>query len=425
MKKTTSKQTNQLLASSTTNLLLASVSLSMEEVDKTISALKKHPERDAEIIDVLYKHLLISKKITKMNELEESIKTRVEEWSLKYGTLSMSQYAFLSKVYGIAVGELMKTQINPKLLYDLLSCFVIGQEDYKRKLAIAFNIHLMKNNAKSQYEDLPKSSLLVCGPSGSGKTFAVQTLSKFFHKPVVIINCNSVVPVGIVGTTIPNHFTSLLVKGHSPKDLEECLVILDEFDKILQSPLYNLALQNELLCLCDDCGEIKCRVDFNYNSEVVSIPTKNMMFVFTGVFDGIKKIKKGNSLGFGHHKVESDSCHLGPTDLVEYGVKPEIVGRIQNYTMLDSLTIDDFLNVLNAPLESPIIDYQNYFKQQGVKLDVKDEAKRYMAELAYNRKLGVRGLKGLLNEILSEAMFSLSSDNVEISCDYINEHINQ
>ncbi|MCR5549696.1 MAG: AAA family ATPase [Bacteroidales bacterium] len=422
------KQSNQSAKPSTnttTELLMASVFLSLEDIDKTFHLLEEHPEKESAISAKLLQQMFIYKELTEASEIKKQVKNRLAEWSEKYGEPTISQYTYIGKAYGIPIDEMMDRHIDPKGIMDLLNCYVVGQDDYKRKLSVAFHIHLMKNSPAGRNLDLPKSSLLVCGPSGSGKTYAAQTLAKNFNKPVVSINCNSIVPVGIVGTTIPDHFTSQLVRGHSPKEMEECIVLLDEFDKILQNPEFREPLQNEILSLTDDYGEIKCRVNFMNNSEFVSIPTRNMMFIYTGVFDGINKIKTGDSIGYCQRNDTADPGQLKAADLLAYGVKPELVGRIRNFSMLEQLTVNDLLNVLNTSLESPFQEYQNYFRVQGNKLTVTDDAKQALAEIASERKLGVRGMKNLLHELLTEEMFHLPAGKpLSITYDFITNHIN-
>lgn len=423
MKKSFQEQPNLLAASETSNLLMASVFLSMEDIEKTLNMLNKHPEKQPVISVKLRQQLSLYKELTDISNIKKQVKARIEEWSLKYGDLDMTQYAYVSKTFGITISDLFSKQISPRDIYDLLNCYVSGQDKYKRKLSVAFSLHLLKNSPSAQDTDLPKSSLLVCGPSGSGKTYAVQTLAKNFNKPVVIIHCNSLVPSGIVGSTIPNHFTALLVKGYTPKELEESLVLLDEVDKPLQNPEFCEALQNEFLSLSDDQGEIKCKVTFDNNSEYVSIPTKSMMFVYTGVFDGIFKLKTADGIGFCHQNRKDNPTELEADDLLAYGMKRELVGRIQSFTTVEHLTLEEMLNVLNAPLESPLLEYLNYFRLSGVNLIVTEEAKQYLAEIAVNRKLGVRGLKSILNELLNEEMFSWSGGRIEITRNYIDNHI--
>lgn len=409
------------LSASSSELLFASVFLSVDNIKKTLSIWDAHPEKKSIVSVKLFQQLAIYKEITGNSEIIDKVKKRITEWRTHFGEPSMSQFAFLGKTFGIPMGDLLQGKTQPKDICDFLKCYVVGQDDYVRKLSTSFSIHLLKNSVRAKNLDLPKNSLLVCGPSGSGKTFAVQTLAKCFNMPMVTIHANTIVPVGIVGTTIPDYFTSMLSQGYKPKELEASLVFIDELDKTIQSPLYYEALQNEILSLCDDKGEIECKLGPN-DKEMVKIPTKNMMFVYTGVFDGIEKILEGGGLGFSqchenakHHKLELQ-------DIVAFGLKPELVGRIQNITMIGRLTANDMLNILNSPLESPFLDYQNYFRLLGAEFTISEDAKMYLSEMAVERKLGARGLKSMLNDLLADEMFDFSGRNIEINADFLRQH---
>lgn len=431
MKDIETAQTTNNSVRQANDLLFASLFLGMDEVVKTNNTLKTRPELSPKIEKILGKMMADEMPRFKWAKNQEELKKvaldRIGEWTEAIGPLEVEQYAALSKYWGIPLNAVIKDKITPAMIYDLLNCFVIGQEDYKRQLATSFYLYLMKNDDNSQLLDLPKSSLFVCGHSGSGKTYAIQTLARHFGIPFIIVHCNTLVEEGIVGSRVSDYFTSAYIdcKGtnedEKKKLLSQAIVCFDEFDK-----LNSEAIHNEILSCIDDDGEIRFRSGFYHSSDQLTVPTKNMMFVFTGVFQGMDKIRAGECIGFRDGtKTGQPMGKLNSSDLLKFGIKPEIVGRIQNYTTVEPLSVNDLFEVLNSSMDSPLNCFRNYFHVNDIDIVVSDEAKMLLAQMAFEKQLGVRGIKGLLTTILSEEMFRLdASMGLEIDCEYIEQHIN-
>lgn len=271
---------------------------------------------------------------------------------------------------------------------------------------------------------LPKCNLLVCGPSGSGKTYGMQVLSKLFRLPFLIIHCNSLVQEGIIGPSLSESFTSLALEGWSSKELERSVICFDEFDKLFEKTTegnsagyFNARIINELLNIIDDKGEIEFKFGYDPTAKRQKISNEKMMFVFTGVFNGMRKLndeetdKIARPIGFNKMvtKIVSPAKRslITPDDLVKFGINPEIVGRIQNYTYVDALTEDDMVRLFDLGVNSPFAEFEEYFKYSGIEAVITDDGKRALAKISIENNLGVRGLKSLLQQALMEDMFDL------------------
>lgn len=418
------------------DLLFASLFLGMDKVMETRHTLTTRPELSSEIEKVLGKMMADEmprfKWSRNRDELKKAALNRITEWNESIGPLEVEQYAALSKYWDIPLCDTIKDKITPTMIYDLLDCFVIGQDDYKRQLAISFYLYLLKNDENSRLLDFPGCNLLVCGPSGSGKTFGIQTLARHFDIPLILVHCNTLVEEGIVGTRISDYFTSAFIDCKVEDDeeklkmLSRAVVCFDEFDKLFESGYCSESVLNEILSCIDDNGEMRFRKGFYHSTDQVTVSTKNMMFVFTGVFQGLDKIRSGESMGFRNGtKAGRPMAKIGSDDLLKFGVKTEIVGRIHNCTTVEPLSVSDLFNVLNSSMDSPLNSFRNYFHVNDIEAVVSDEAKMLLAQMAHDKQLGVRGIKGLLTSILSEEMFRLdAAKELEINREYIEQHIN-
>jgi len=424
---------NVTAAEQASDLLFASLFMDMELVKQTSHTLQDRPERTKRILEVLnsmmkermpkFKHDLGKNEALQQQALKDLAMTRVNEWVSAIGNPSMRQYAALSRYWNIPVGDLIK-EVTPKEIYELLDWFVVGQEDYKRKLATSYHVYRMKCDQSKGNFSLPRNNLLVCGPSGSGKTYGIQVLARQFGSISITVDCSTLVPQGIVGTNISDYFTRayMNLEGLSEREKKEkiknALVLFDEFDKTPKESIIN-----EFLSLIDDNGRISFRESFNSNSDYITLPTNKMMFVFTGVFDGLDAVRSGNGIGF-HDREAGAKKAISSLDLIRYGIKPEIVGRIHSCTTVEQLTVNDLYELLNAKMESPLNEYLNYFYLNDIKVTVTDEAKMLLAQKANSMGLGVRGLKSMISTILEKEMFELHPDqSLAVDEEYIKQHI--
>ena len=435
-------------------LLFADFSVSPDKAQLIINDMEKNPHKVPQYSQLLMQNLSKQYETIKEKSLEElrvMTKERAEEWTRQVGPVTTQEYVTMSKQWDIPIDGIIKEKITPELIKDMLDYFVIGQEDYKINLSVAFFTYLMHGRQAGMF--LPKSNLLVCGPSGSGKTYGMQILTKLFHVPFVIIHCNSLVQEGIVGPGLTDGFTSLYTQGWLEEEVERAVVCFDEFDKLFEKPkeggdsgAYNARIVNEMLNIIDDKGEVEFPKFFDKKeSNRIKLPTRRMMFVFTGVFDGLRKDeedekeyglpKNRRRIGFrASEEPQEEEPELAidkvPTldDFVEFGVKPEIMGRIQNYVFLDELSEDEMVALFDMGTCSPFNEFEQYFSSNGIDTILTDEGKHTLAKLACERGLGVRGLKSLLQQVLMEDMYDLDvgEDNIlKVTKEYIIDNLNK
>ena len=430
-------------------LLFVSFNVSPSKALTYINDMEKSPEKTARYTQVLTKGLVkLHESFSKMTHevLEAKAVLRTEEWNRVMGSVSIQEVVTMSMQWDISVNLLLnklKKSITPEVIKEMLDVFVMGQEDYKIKLSVAFFTYLM--HLKRAGMLLPKSNLLVCGPSGSGKTYGMYVLGKLFHVPFVTIHCNSLVQEGIIGPTLTDGFAELYSQGWNASDMEHAIVCFDEFDKLFErnraggdSGHYNSRVVNEMLNIIDDKGEVEFRHNLNDRSDKrIKVPTRKMMFVFTGVFNGLRnhpgeteeasnQTKAKKRIGFKSDELIEENDEPTIDDFVEFGVKPEILGRVQNFVFLDALTEDELVALFDMGTYSPFNEFEQYFSFNGINTIMTDEGKRALARLACERKLGVRGLKSLLQQVLMEDMYDLDvgEDRIlKVTEAYINENL--
>ncbi len=373
------------------------------------------------------------------NVIATIVLDRIGCWKRDIGPVSIAELAAMSKRWNIAIDKLYSEKITPEIIKQMLDIFLLGQEEYKTKLSTAFYTYLMKKN---YYGVLPKSNLLVVGPSGSGKTYGMQVLSSLFHVPFAIIHCNNLVQEGIEGSSLTDPFTALLQKW-SQEELEHTIVCFDEFDKLFEkkkdgsdSGTFNSRIVNEMLNIIDDKGEVVIRGSENKsNHRRISIPNQKMMFVFTGVFEGLnyqkETVEERRPIGFIRNStpgVKKAEKMITAEDFIRYGIKKELMGRIQNFVIIDSLSEDDLVRLFDMGANSPFAEFEQYFAYNNISTILTEEGKRTLAKIACQHNLGVRGLKSILQKVLSEDMYDLEvgEDNIlRITKEYISDNLHK
>jgi len=433
--------------------LFANFAISPEQAKLFLDDMSTHPHKIPQYYQLLSQSL--SNQFYEINEktkeeLKDMVKIRVQKWQEIMGSVSTQEYVSMNNQWDIPINDIIDKKITPELIKEMLDFFIVGQDNYKVKLSIAFFTYLLKKDSKTP--NLPKSNLLVCGPSGSGKTYAMQVLSKLFQVPFITIHCNSVVQEGIVGSNMMDGFTSSLINGWKKEQIEHAVVCFDEFDKLFEQTLdgkstgaYNQRIVNEMLNIIDDNGEVEFKTSFDgRDGDRIKLSNRNMMFVFTGVFDGIgnkvEETRQGDftsrkKIGFWNfekqqQQPEQDTVsikkELNENDFIAFGVKPEIVGRIQNFVNLKSLTEEEMVRLFDLGPYSPFTEFEQYFAFNDIDTVLTEEGKHTLAKLACELNLGVRGLKGLLQQVLTEDMYDLEvgEDNVlKITKQYIIDNL--
>lgn len=427
-------------------LLFASFSIDEETAKKMLQRIEANPEKAPSILHYLEKEMTSQYswvKSTWDDDFHDLVELRISEWKESIGSISIPEYMQMTQCWDVPVDWYPDISYTPANIKQMLDCFVVGQENYKMTLAVNFYTYLIRK--KGTLPRLPKCNLLVCGPSGSGKTYGMQVLSKLFRLPFLVVHCNSLVQEGIAGTSLSDCFTTLALENWSDEELAHSVICFDEFDKLFEKTsdgkdagYYNARIINELLNIIDDKGEIEFKRDYDYNADRIKISNEKMMFVFTGVFNGMKKPNTPQSettriarpIGFNKDMpetvVQNKSSLITPDDLVQFGIKPEIVGRIQNYTTVDALTEDDMVHLFDLGVSSPFAEFEEYFKYSGIEAVLTEDGKHALARIAINNGLGVRGLKSLLQQALMEDMFDLEvgeDRRLEVNEAYLLEHL--
>lgn len=318
--------------------------------------------------------------------------------------------------------------ITPKGLKAVLDNYVIGQERAKKVFSVGVYNHYKRIFKQSDDDtELAKSNILLIGPTGSGKTLMAQTLARFLHVPIAICDATSLTEAGYVGEDVENILTKLYqAAGCDVKKAEQGIVFVDEIDKIarmgenrsITRDVSGEGVQQALLKIIEGSSvNIPPNGGRKHpNQEFVQIDTTNILFVCGGAFDGLNEIIERrvgkNVLGFnqnrrGKKERQNAISLVEPDDLVHFGLIPELIGRLHSITTLNEITTDDMVRILTEPKNALLRQYEKLFAMDGAKLMFDDEAVKEVASLAIKRKTGARGLRSIMEEMMTDIMFDL------------------
>lgn len=324
---------------------------------------------------------------------------------------------------------------TPHEIKAFLDEYVIGQDNAKERVAVAVYNHY-KRIFREQEDDgveIEKSNMITVGPSGVGKTYIARTVAKMLDVPFAIVDCTSLTQAGYVGDDVETILVRLLqAADYDVERAQRGIIFIDEIDKIgrkggnpsITRDVSGEGVQQALLKIIEGnvVGVPPQGGRKHPDQPLVYIDTKNILFICGGAFEGIEKQIESrynvHSIGFksgeeeNKFNKENPLRHVCPDDLKRFGLIPELIGRLPVITYMDNLTKDALRKILTDPKNALIKQYKKLFKMDNIDLTFETKVYDYIVDKAYESKLGARGLRVIMEDLMTKIMFDAPSKKI-------------